>query len=412
VPEWIQIGTVINSYENTRITVEFLSEGEAAIGNDYAIDDISLNEITVPVFTPVKSISKSTAFVGETVVFTIVLTNNCTLPLKIVKFMDAIPQGLAFVPGSVTVDGISEPLANPEIGFGLPDIPGGGQVTVRFEVLVESAQYSPALNTADMEYEYTPVEGGIPIKYDVESNEVSLEILRGDVTMTLLMSKIAIGAALVGGEFVFAILEENITTPLYTATNDANGLITFSGLNFSTVGDFHYTVREIHAPAGWIADTREWPIEIHVTEVQGELVAVVEYPEGVPVFENKHENVDCGAFQFPAMSYDEPGVYEYTLRELTPSGDGWTTDGRTIRVVVTVVDDGHGNLVATVSYPDGFPSFVNTYRVEPTRVIISGCKIAIGAPLPDGRFEFGLFDSEGNLIARATNGPAGETVIG
>ena len=40
-PEWKQIGTVINSQNNTSLTVEFLSEGPEVIGNDYAIDDIS-----------------------------------------------------------------------------------------------------------------------------------------------------------------------------------------------------------------------------------------------------------------------------------------------------------------------------------------------------------------------------------
>lgn len=44
-PEWKQIGSVINSQNNTSLTVEFLSEGPEVIGNDYAIDDVSLNEI-------------------------------------------------------------------------------------------------------------------------------------------------------------------------------------------------------------------------------------------------------------------------------------------------------------------------------------------------------------------------------
>ena len=409
VPEWKQIGTVINSYNNTKLTVKFLSEGPAAIGNDYAIDDISLNEISVPVFTPVKSINKSVAFVGETVVYTVVLKNTCTFPLKSVTFMDKLPQGLAFVPESVTVQGTNWPMVDPEEGFQLPDIPGGGEMEVRFKVLAESAQHNPVINVAEMYYEYTPVEGGIPVKYDVKSNEVPLEILKGDINVTLLMSKIAIGAAQKAGEFEFGIFEENNTTPLYTATNDAKGLITFSGIHFSTAGEFHYIVKEIHAPQDWEADDTEWPIKIDVVNIMGDLIASVEYPNGVPTFVNTHRGAKCGAFQFPHLTYDEPGIYEYTLRELTPSGDGWTTDDRVIRLIVTVVDDGHGNLVATIEYPDGFPTFTNTYRTEPTRVIISGCKIAIGAPLPVGRFEFGLFDSEGELIAKVTNGPAEET---
>jgi len=409
VPEWKQVGTVIYSHDNTKLTVIFSSEGEAAIGNDYAIDDISLNEITVPVFKPVKSISQPTAFVGETVEYTVVLKNTCTFPITNVTFMDKLPQGVSFVPESVTVQGTSRPLLNPETGFQLPDIPGGGQIEVRFKVLAESAQHNPVINKAEMHYEYTPVEGGIPIEYEVESNEVILEISKGEIEVVLKMSKIAIGAAQVAGEFEFGIFEHSSSTPIYTATNDAKGLITFPAMQFTHVGEFEYTVKETHAPADWEADTKEWPIKITVTSVQGDLVAVVEYPEGVPVFVNKHRSATCGEFQFPDLTFDEAGVYHYTLRELTPSGDGWETDDRVIRLIVTVVDDGHGNLVATIEYPDGFPSFTNTYRLEPAKVIISGCKIAIGAPLPVGRFEFGLFDSEGNLIAKTTNGPASET---
>jgi len=45
VPEWKQIGTVFNSLGYTAVIVEFISEGPEVIGNDYAIDDVSLREI-------------------------------------------------------------------------------------------------------------------------------------------------------------------------------------------------------------------------------------------------------------------------------------------------------------------------------------------------------------------------------
>jgi len=281
---------------------------------------------------------------------------------------------------------------------------------VRFKAVAESAQHNPVINVAGMHYEYTPVEGGIPANHDVVSNEVSLEILKGDINVTLLMSKIAVGAAQAAGEFEFGIFEQGGITPLYTATNDNEGLITFSGINFTADGEYHYIVKEIDAPDDWETDDSEWPICIVVTNVQGNLVATVEYPNGVPTFVNKLRGATCGAFQFPDLTYSEPGIYKYAIKELTPSGDGWTTDDRVIRLIASVVDDGHGNLIATLKYPDGFPSFTNVYKLEPARIVISGCKIAIGAPLPAGRFEFGLFDSERNLIAKVTNGAADETV--
>lgn len=176
-PEWKEVGSVINSRGNTRLTVEFISEGPEVIGNDYAIDDISFHEIQVPLFVPVKTADRQTVDVGETVRFTVTLTNTCQSPLTSLFFQDEVPNGLSFVPGSVTVNGIPEPAFSPIPGFPLPDVPGGTAVTVAFDALAEAVPVpNPALNYASIDYSYTPVEGGIPGVYHVVSNEVPVEI--------------------------------------------------------------------------------------------------------------------------------------------------------------------------------------------------------------------------------------------
>ncbi len=60
--------------------------GREVIGNDYAIDDISLTEILVREFIPVKTVNKSIVNVGETVEYSITLTNQCTSPLTNLSF--------------------------------------------------------------------------------------------------------------------------------------------------------------------------------------------------------------------------------------------------------------------------------------------------------------------------------------
>ncbi len=176
-PEWKEIGTVINSRDNTNITVEFLSEGPAAIGNDYAIDDISLREIEVPQFIPEKSVSDSNAEVGQVVTYTINLENTCNSPLTDVFFQDIVPEGLEFLPGTVTVNGNLEANANPNNGFNIPNILGGNTATITFDAIVTNVpNINPTLNTATMTYFYTPVEGGIPSINTVDSNTVSVEI--------------------------------------------------------------------------------------------------------------------------------------------------------------------------------------------------------------------------------------------
>lgn len=185
-PEWKQIGSVINSQNNTSLTVEFLSEGPEVIGNDYAIDDISFNEILVPRFIPVKTASQSIVGVGEIIDFTVTLENTCTQPLTDVFFRDIIPNGLSFVPGSVIVNGTLIPSANPETGFALPDIPGGETAEVIFSVRADfiPAQ-NPTLNSADITYSYSPVEGGIPLITTVTSNIVAVAVVvEADISVT------------------------------------------------------------------------------------------------------------------------------------------------------------------------------------------------------------------------------------
>lgn len=176
-PEWRQIGTVLNAQNNTSLTVEFLSEGPEVIGNDYAIDDISFNEIQVPEFIPVKTVDRQSVNVGETAQYTVTLTNSCINPLTGLFFRDPVPTGLFFVSGSVTINGAPSPSADPGTGFTLPDVLGGQTVTVTFMVRADEVpEPNPIYNRAFVDYSYTPVEGGIPGDFSVVSNEVPLQV--------------------------------------------------------------------------------------------------------------------------------------------------------------------------------------------------------------------------------------------
>jgi uncharacterized repeat protein (TIGR01451 family) len=157
--------------------VRFLSEGPAALGNDYAIDDISFNEIDLPSFAPVKSVSAPTVCVGSTVTYTITISNTCTQPITALLLVDNPPAGLVFVPGSVIVDGISRPNENPAQGIQLSNLTSGESTTVNFTVEATNVPAdNPAINIAQLTYDYTPIEGGIPETFTVMSNPVPVTI--------------------------------------------------------------------------------------------------------------------------------------------------------------------------------------------------------------------------------------------
>jgi len=226
---------------------------------------------------------------------------------------------------------------------------------------------------------------------------------RTPVDVRMIMSIIAKGSPLTAGLFTVGILDD-ADELLHSAANEASGLVTFEAVRFTEGGTFNYTAKITSLSNEWLIDHTEWPIQIDVVESNDILYATVTYPNGVPTFVNTHRAATCkGPFVFPELTFNTAGTFEYTMEEITPSGDGWITDDTVITVIVTVEDDGHGHLVATVSYPDGFPTFTNTYHSHPARVIISGCKLAIGAPLPAGKFLFGLYDQDGRLVSSVTN---------
>ena len=78
-----------------------------------------------------------------------------------------------------------------------------------------------------------------------------------------------------------------------------------------------------------------------------------------------------GNIVFPELTFDKAGTYEFTMTEVKDNQENVTYDDAAYRVVVTVGDDGKGQLVAEVSYPDGTPAFTNAYA-EPEPVPTSG----------------------------------------
>jgi len=72
-----------------------------------------------------------------------------------------------------------------------------------------------------------------------------------------------------------------------------------------------------------------------------------------------------GDIDFPKLTIDRPGVYTYTIQEAGKTCGCWILDRRHYRVIVEVHESQQGKLVATLSYPDGLPVFVNKYCPRP-----------------------------------------------
>ena len=106
------------------------------------------------------------------------------------------------------------------------------------------------------------------------------------------------------------------------------------------------------------------------------------------------------------------GTYTYIIREANTGLAGVTYDTAAYKVQVTLTDDGYGNLVASVSYPDGTPAFANTYTPDPATVTLEGRKELTGRDLTADEFSFVVTDENGNVVTTGTNTADGKITFG
>lgn len=124
-----------------------------------------------------KSVDKANAGVGDTVVYTIALNNTGNTTANHIMLVDTVPNGMAFVPGSVVVNGISR-ADTPQSGISVGNIGAGQMSTVTFSMTIQTIPNpNPARNTADSSFTFT----GDPTKPDgqtgvSQSNTVATKV--------------------------------------------------------------------------------------------------------------------------------------------------------------------------------------------------------------------------------------------
>lgn len=123
-----------------------------------------------------KFVDKDVAQLGDTLSYTIVISNIGNTSAENVVLTDIVPPGTALVSDSFTQDNILIPNADPSLGVQLGTIPADSITTIRFETLIISQEEAPYINSALIEYEYEPTTGTI-ISDSAESNEVTTDIL-------------------------------------------------------------------------------------------------------------------------------------------------------------------------------------------------------------------------------------------
>lgn len=225
------------------------------------------------------------------------------------------------------------------------------------------------------------------------------------------------GRDLAAGEFTFELLEDDVVVA--NGTNDANGTVTLSPIRYEAPGTHTYTLREACPNAlglykGVTYDGTTYTVVTTVSDNGDGTLTATHKLEGTTEsagFTNKYhamptqvsigaikvlegrelkkdefsfklagEDVEStvtndadGKISFDKFEYSEPGTYVYTISEVKGDEAGMTYDKSVFTATVNVVDDGEGNLKASVAYAKGDKSvegivFNNTYKKPETPV--------------------------------------------
>lgn len=140
-------------------------------------------QINVGVISDVKAVDKDYAQVGEVITYTNTLTNIGNVISEDVWFFDDIVDKAAFVPGSVSINGVVNPLLNPQNGFSLGNILPKKFIVVEFSVKITGLPTASELdNMSQTQFSYRVDPNGLLITNSVFSNIVKTNVVKGELT--------------------------------------------------------------------------------------------------------------------------------------------------------------------------------------------------------------------------------------
>ena len=182
----------------------------------------SSNSVSTAVIDASLSAIKNTNSVVQsidgTISYTVVVQNNGNTTANAVTLTDLVPEGTAFIPNSVTINAVSVPGADPNIGIPLNSVAPSEIVTITFQVIVQSIpSVNPISNTADIDYTFIADPTAPIISRTITSNPAFTQI--SDATVLSLKA-------------VNAQQATNGDILTYTITLDNNGNISATNLSF------------------------------------------------------------------------------------------------------------------------------------------------------------------------------------
>ena len=270
---------------------------------------------------------------------------------------------------------------------------------------------------------------------------------------TIKATKKITGKELVADAYTFELKEKDTGKVVATAKNAASGEVVFN-VNYTEAGEHTYTITEkAGTESGVTYSTESYTVKVNVVDNgQGQLVATVEDADAERPFTNVYKaastdatikatkkitgkelvadaytfelkekdtgkvvatakNAASGEVVFN-VNYTEAGEHTYTITEKAGTESGVTYSTESYTVKVNVVDNGQGQLVATVEDADAERPFTNVYKAASTDATIKATKKITGKELVADAYTFELKEKDtGKVVATAKNAASGEVVF-
>lgn len=168
--------------------------------------------VTLPVRTanpnPQKTVDREFASIGDTLTYTITLQNTGNIPATDVIITDSIPTGTTFIPGSITINGVSQPNLTPTTGIPVGTLNPRQIVTVTLEVQVTALPPNGIIsNEANVTYTSQPDPTLPPITITTPTPIAETIVQNAELVST---KTVDLQIANIGDALTYTITLENI----------------------------------------------------------------------------------------------------------------------------------------------------------------------------------------------------------